>query len=537
MNLARRILALFLCLAVFLIPAAAASILPQATGTHILWLDRFQKPSPDYATVFYRWLESNARADGALADPTRAEEIRTGTYGYLLRSFFGTASFRYDAGTDEAAAAREAAIAVVKARHADEVNEAYEYARAVYQAFDHDHPEVFWLSGYTVCAEFYGFSWRYANGYGTVEYTKRVYFYLRNDEAAFDVREPEYRNPALIAAGIAERDAAAASILGSSDVVNAATRYEQIRAINRALTYRNAYNTGSDLDAKVIGPEPRNCIGALDGRTGSSGPVCEGYARAFKLLCDRLGIPCVLVSGIVYPSGERHMWNCVQMDDGQWYGVDVTWNDPKSSKSSAARSGSETENYLLVGSDTFITSRTFGASHILRNDGLDTDFVFSNSPALSAVRYDPANAIPLAPSVGDVIGHVLHTDIVCFIDGHPIRSYNIGGNTWVVAEDLLSYGFKVSWYADTRRLAIGTTRTAAPDAYQPVSGSAVAGVPGAPAMPYYFTDIAVSLADRSIEGVNIGGFTCICMDDLASVFAVTYVWDPGARTLSMSTQH
>ena len=174
MNLARRILALFLCLAVFLIPAAAASILPQATGTHILWLDRFQKPSPDYATVFYRWLESNARADGALADPTRAEEIRTGTYGYLLRSFFGTASFRYDAGTDEAAAAREAAIAVVKARHADEVNEAYEYARAVYQAFDHDHPEVFWLSGSTVCAEFYGFSWRYANGYGTVEYTKRV---------------------------------------------------------------------------------------------------------------------------------------------------------------------------------------------------------------------------------------------------------------------------------------------------------------------------------------------------------------------------
>ena len=537
MHIARRIFALLLCLTVFLLPTAAASILPQATGSHILWFDRFQKPSPDYATVFYRWLESNADADGALADPTRAEEIRAGTYGYLLRSFFGTASFRYDTGGDEAAAAREAVIAAVKSKHADEINEAYEYARAVYQAFDHDHSEVFWLSGHTVCAEFYGFSWRYANGYGTVEYTKRVYFYLRNDETGFDIREPEYRSPAIIAERIADRDADAASILNSAEVRNAATRYEQIKALNRALTYRNAYNTGTNLDPDVIGPEPRNCLGALNGRTGSVGPVCEGYARAFKLLCDRLNIPCVLITGTSYPSGERHMWNCVQMDDGQWYGVDVTWNDPKSSKSGAARSGSETENYLLVGSDTFITSRTFGTSHILKNDGLDTDFVFSNSPTLSAVRYDPANALPLKPSVGDVIGHVLHTDIVCFIDGHPIRSYNIGGNTWIVAEDLLNYGFEVTWLGDERRLVIGTRRTAAPDAYQPVPGTASSGVSGMPAMPYYFTDITVTLAGRPVEGVNIGGFTCIGMDDLASAFAVNYVWNPDARTLSMATQN
>ena len=91
MHIARRIFALLLCLTVFLLPTAAASILPQATGSHVLWFDRFQKPSPDYATVFYRWLESNADADGALADPTRAEEIRAGTYGYLLRSFFSEA--------------------------------------------------------------------------------------------------------------------------------------------------------------------------------------------------------------------------------------------------------------------------------------------------------------------------------------------------------------------------------------------------------------------------------------------------------------
>ena len=483
MNIVRRILAVILCLCIFLLPAAAASILPQATGTHIRWIDRFQKPSPDYVSVFYRWLEANAGADGALADPTRGEEIRTGTYGYLLRTFNGSASFRYDAGEDEAAAAREAAIAVVKARHLDEIAEIYEYARAAYQAFDHDHPEVFWLSGSTVCAEFYGFSWRYANGYGTVEYTKRIYFYLRNDETGFDVRDTGYRSTAAIAAGIAARDADAASILSSAEVANAATRYEQITALNRALTYRNAYNTSTPLEPEVIGHDPHNCLSALDGRTGTAGPVCEGYARAFKLLCDRLDIPCVLVSGIAYPSGERHMWNCVQMDDGHWYGVDVTWNDPQSAKASAARSGSENENYLLVGSDTIISGRSFSESHVLKNDGLDTDFVFSNSPVISAIRYDPAAAIPLAPAVGDVIGHVLHTDIVCYIDGHPIRSYNIGGNTWIVAEDLLSYGFEVTWLGDERRLVIGTGRTASSDEYRPVAGSTDSGVPGTPASP------------------------------------------------------
>ena len=53
--------------------------------------------------------------------------------------------------------------------------------------------------------------------------------------------------------------------------------------------------------------------------------VCEGYARAFKMLCDEAGIPCALISG--KGNGGAHMWNAVQMDDEKWYGVDVTWDD------------------------------------------------------------------------------------------------------------------------------------------------------------------------------------------------------------------
>lgn len=64
-----------------------------------------------------------------------------------------------------------------------------------------------------------------------------------------------------------------------------------------------------------------NAYGALvEGKA-----VCEGYARAFKYLCDKVGIPCELVIG---STDVDHMWNVVEID-GKWYHVDVTWDDPK----------------------------------------------------------------------------------------------------------------------------------------------------------------------------------------------------------------
>lgn len=52
--------------------------------------------------------------------------------------------------------------------------------------------------------------------------------------------------------------------------------------------------------------------------------VCEGYSRAFQLICKKLGLECVNVFGV--SNEENHMWNCI-MIDGQWYQVDVTWDD------------------------------------------------------------------------------------------------------------------------------------------------------------------------------------------------------------------
>ncbi len=57
---------------------------------------------------------------------------------------------------------------------------------------------------------------------------------------------------------------------------------------------------------------------------------CEGYAKAAKMLLDKLGIENGVVSGTAYDESGNpspHMWNAVNVD-GEWYHLDCTWDDP-----------------------------------------------------------------------------------------------------------------------------------------------------------------------------------------------------------------
>lgn len=54
-----------------------------------------------------------------------------------------------------------------------------------------------------------------------------------------------------------------------------------------------------------------------------------GYAQAYKLLCDRLEIPCQIISGRY--NHDEHFWNIIELD-GQYYHVDVSlagYNSPE----------------------------------------------------------------------------------------------------------------------------------------------------------------------------------------------------------------
>lgn len=53
---------------------------------------------------------------------------------------------------------------------------------------------------------------------------------------------------------------------------------------------------------------------------------CLGYASSFQLLMDLCGVECITVVGAAFDSRSDHAWNMVRLD-GEWYCVDVVWDD------------------------------------------------------------------------------------------------------------------------------------------------------------------------------------------------------------------
>ncbi|MBR6871980.1 MAG: hypothetical protein IKN17_00570 [Ruminococcus sp.] len=77
-----------------------------------------------------------------------------------------------------------------------------------------------------------------------------------------------------------------------------------------------------DADEYQHDPDSETPYGALVNNKA----ICTGYALTFNLLAEMAGIKCVTVVG-TNKEGEEHLWNKVKLDDGKWYGVDMTWDD------------------------------------------------------------------------------------------------------------------------------------------------------------------------------------------------------------------
>lgn len=118
-------------------------------------------------------------------------------------------------------------------------------------------------------------------------------------------------------------------------------------------------------------------------------------------------------------------------------------------------------------------------------------------------------------SNGDICGQIYSTDILAYVNDVPINSYNIGGRTVIIAEDLYDndngvyYGFG-GWYDDELRvLTIHSTGYGGIDEYRVERGS-VGRVTG----NIYETDIKVMFNEQYVPSYNIGGKTAICIEDL-----------------------
>ena len=93
-----------------------------------------------------------------------------------------------------------------------------------------------------------------------------------------------------------------------------------LRYFQQALCERAEYDFAAARSDSDHYPNSYHAYGAL--MEGKS--VCQGYAYAFKLLCDKAQIPCWIVTGTY--GDEPHAWNYVWVDNN-YYLVDVTWDD------------------------------------------------------------------------------------------------------------------------------------------------------------------------------------------------------------------
>ncbi len=143
-----------------------------------------------------------------------------------------------------------------------------------------------------------------------------------------------------------------------------------------------------------------------------------------------------------------------------------------------------------------------------------------------------------AYNVGDVIGKILSTDIVTYIEGVRVPSYNINGRTAVIAQNLNALGknlnFGVSFDEESRTLTITDKDIFMTGQEEALiyNDSAASKPVGTPVGDVYYTDITTNFNGTAMESFNIGGLTCVYSDDLAKLCG-TYIWDEDNRTVNV----
>lgn len=124
------------------------------------------------------------------------------------------------------------------------------------------------------------------------------------------------------------------------------------------------------------------------GRTGYRDPYgilvggygnCLGYSTTFQLLMDLCDVECITVVGAAFDSLEDHAWNMVKLD-GEWYCVDVTWDDP--TMGSGNSNSVVRHRYFNVTSDR------------MRESDHQWDYLYVPEATATYYRWDGAGALP-----------------------------------------------------------------------------------------------------------------------------------------------
>lgn len=106
----------------------------------------------------------------------------------------------------------------------------------------------------------------------------------------------------------------------NSELDASMTDYEKIKALHDYIIVHTEYDK-VNLDNNTIPDIDYTAKGVFTNGIA----VCRGYAEAFQLLMQKIGIESKILTG--WAKDTSHAWNVVKLN-GKWYHVDTTFDDP-----------------------------------------------------------------------------------------------------------------------------------------------------------------------------------------------------------------